>query len=196
MFLKGLPYRQIKPNFDLSGRMSSILLPFAFSFLLPVYAYALTYEKQEKLREMMKMNGLHMGYYWLINFLYNMVLYIIVALLVMLIGAAFRLNFFISTRFQQFNFFLLHLNSPLVLFLLFFGWGLNQVSMGFLLSTFFSKARTATSMQFLYIEYFLIILVVCYLLTLFSILSSFPVNNAGTRNFIENSKVTFSVARY
>ena len=35
--------------------MSSVLLPFAFSFLLPVYVYAIAYEKQEKLREMMKM---------------------------------------------------------------------------------------------------------------------------------------------
>jgi hypothetical protein len=52
---KGLPYRTIKANFDLSGLMCSILLPFAFSFLLPVYVYAIAYEKQEKLREMMKM---------------------------------------------------------------------------------------------------------------------------------------------
>ena len=55
LFQKGLPYRQIKLNFDLSGYMSSVLLPFAFSFLLPVYVYAIAYEKQEKLREMMKM---------------------------------------------------------------------------------------------------------------------------------------------
>lgn len=42
-------------NLDPTSLLASILFPFAYSFLLPVYVYDIVYEKQERLREMMKM---------------------------------------------------------------------------------------------------------------------------------------------
>lgn len=100
-----------------------------------------------------------MRYYWTINFIYNLILYFIVTFVVILIGLAFQLNFFTET-------------SGGILFLMFFGWGINQISFGFFLSTFFSKARTSTSKIRTRAFLLTCFSVVCYLLVLFSILPS------------------------
>ena len=50
-----MPYIQQELSFDVAGFLSIILFPFAVSFLLPLYVNAIVTEKQERLREMMKM---------------------------------------------------------------------------------------------------------------------------------------------
>ena len=47
---------------------STSLFPISLSLLFPVFMYALCIEKEEKLLEMMKMNGLRIGYYWMVIF--------------------------------------------------------------------------------------------------------------------------------
>ncbi|EGR31530.1 hypothetical protein IMG5_107500 [Ichthyophthirius multifiliis] len=46
------------------------LYPLALSLLCPIFMYLIVLEKEEKLLNMMKMNGLKMKYYWTINFLF------------------------------------------------------------------------------------------------------------------------------
>ncbi len=45
--------------------------------LLPTFLQQLVYEKEKRLRMMMKMHGLGDGAYWLITYLWYMILYII-----------------------------------------------------------------------------------------------------------------------
>jgi len=92
-----------------------------------------------------------MSVYWLISFLYNFVIFLIITLVVILVGAAFQLRFFTLT-------------NPGIIVLLFLTWGINQICFAFFLSPFFSKSRTAT--------------IVTYLLVIFSILISDSINPA------------------
>ena len=55
--------------------LGSTLFPLSLSLLLPVFMYAIVLEKEEKLRELMKMNGMKMSTYWGITFLYNFFIY-------------------------------------------------------------------------------------------------------------------------
>jgi hypothetical protein len=57
------------------------LFPFAVSFLLPLYLYRLVLEKQTKLRVMMRIMGLNNSSYWLVNYILDFALYLVVALL-------------------------------------------------------------------------------------------------------------------
>ena len=62
-------------------RMVSItgasLYPLSLSLLLPIFMYIIVLEKEEKLLEMMKMNGMKMKDYWLITYLFYLVISII-----------------------------------------------------------------------------------------------------------------------
>lgn len=50
-----LPYRNIAFHFDIGSQLAGLLYPFALSFLMPLYVYPIVLERQERLREMMKM---------------------------------------------------------------------------------------------------------------------------------------------
>lgn len=43
---------------------------------LPVFIYNLVLEKETKLLETMKINGMRMSYYWLVNFCFNFLIYV------------------------------------------------------------------------------------------------------------------------
>jgi ABC-type multidrug transport system ATPase subunit len=107
------------------------LFPFAVSFLLPQYLYRLVLEKQTKLRVMMRIMGLYDATYWLVNYVLDFALYVIVAILFVAIEIITRVKFFVET-------------SPLILFWMFFLWGTTQVSVAYFLSTLIRRTRTAT----------------------------------------------------
>lgn len=46
------------------------LYPLALSLLLPIFMYTIVLEKEEKLLEMMKMNGMRMQVYWAVTYLF------------------------------------------------------------------------------------------------------------------------------
>lgn len=55
----------------LINTVATIIFPLSLSLLLPVFLYLTVLEKEEKLIQMMRMNGMSMLNYWAINFLYN-----------------------------------------------------------------------------------------------------------------------------
>lgn len=76
------------------------LYPFALSILLPVYMFTLVLEKEERLREMMKMNGMQMKYYWMINYTFFVLLYLVAVSLFYLFGLkVLDISFFKNTGF-------------------------------------------------------------------------------------------------
>lgn len=86
--------------------------PCCLCLSLPVFIYTLVLEKETKLVETMKMNGMKMYNYWLTNFAFNFLLYSMTASSYWFIGSAiFKLNFFYKT-------------SKLLIFTVFFGWGI------------------------------------------------------------------------
>lgn len=77
---------------------ASCLYPLALSLLLPVFMYTIVLEKEERLLEMMKMNGMQMSYYWLVTYIFDALLYFVTALVFFIIGYfATGLDFFVKT---------------------------------------------------------------------------------------------------
>jgi len=107
------------------------LYPIALALLLPVFMQAIVLEKEERLREIMKMNGLKMRNYWFINYIFNMGMYLISAAIFIVVGKfIMRVDFFTRTNIY-------------VLLLSFLGWGFSQVSLAFFFQNFMAKAKTA-----------------------------------------------------
>ena len=59
----------------------STFFPMAVSLLMPLFMYTIVLEKESKLVEIMKINGMKMRYYWLSNFTFNYALYAITMLI-------------------------------------------------------------------------------------------------------------------
>lgn len=59
-------------------RMVSItgasLYPLSLSLLLPIFMYIIVLEKEEKLLEMMKMNGMKMKDYWFMTYVFCIII--------------------------------------------------------------------------------------------------------------------------
>ena len=74
--------------------------------------------------------GMKMYMYWLLTWTFDVFLFALVFITLLIIGAAWTLNFFLS---------------PGALFLLILAWGFTLIGMSFLISTFLSRNRTITS---------------------------------------------------
>jgi hypothetical protein len=53
---------------------------------LPVFLYQIVLEKENRLIENMKINGMRMSNYWIVNFFFNLGFYCVTALLFMIFG--------------------------------------------------------------------------------------------------------------
>jgi hypothetical protein len=99
---------------------------------LPVFIYQIVLEKEMKLIENMKINGMKMSNYWLVNYLFDLAFYLATALLFLLFGMKiFNIKVFTET-------------DPMILVVTLLGWGLAQISMAFLISVFLSNSQTAS----------------------------------------------------
>jgi ABC-type multidrug transport system fused ATPase/permease subunit len=80
----------------------------------------------------MKINGMKMSKYWKVNYMFNLVFYLITAFLFVFSGMSiFNIQIFQETNLT-------------VLFAILFGWGLAQVSTAFFISVFLAKSQTAS----------------------------------------------------
>ena len=90
----------------------AVALPFVLSMGMPMFMYNIVLEKERKLQEYMKINGLTMANYWIVTFLFDYVYYCISAFLVFAFSKwGIGLMVFVRTH-------------PLVIFMVFNGWGL------------------------------------------------------------------------
>lgn len=136
--------------------MGSTLYPVALSIIFPVFLYTFVLEKEERLREMMKMNGMKMKNYWIVSYLWNVALFMLAAFIFFLFGIyILKLPFFTDTKIS-------------ILFYVVLGWGLSQVSLSFFFQNFLSKVRTATSKDSFPLETFIYFLVIGYLLSIWT----------------------------
>ena len=123
---------------SLINTVAALIFPLALSLLLPVFLYALVLEKEEKLVQMMKMNGLRISNYWLVYFIFSLLLCIVTNTVFFLMGAfALKTNFFVKT-------------SAGLLILVSLGWSLSQIGLAAFLQTFLSKARSANIIGYIF----------------------------------------------
>ncbi|PIA27922.1 hypothetical protein AQUCO_07400038v1 [Aquilegia coerulea] len=96
---------------------------------------SLVTEKELKLRQAMSIMGLYETSFWLSWLTWEGLIALLSSLFTVLFGMMFQFNFFLH-------------NSFVVLFLLFFLFQVNMIGYAFLISTFISKASSATSVGF------------------------------------------------
>jgi ABC-type multidrug transport system ATPase subunit len=137
---QGFPYKDTALNIDIGSFMAALLYPLVLSWLLPVFIYNIVLEKQEKLREMMKMMGLKMRNYWIVTFIYDVILYVVVLIVTYSVSYAF--GFAIFTQ-----------GSVVATLFLFILWGNALIALAFFFSSIFNGTRFATIFS-----YFLVII--------------------------------------
>lgn len=121
----------------LINTVATIIFPLALSLLLPVFLYLVVLEKEEKLIQMMRMNGMSILNYWAINFLYNLVISLATNTVFYLYGYFFLdISFFRQT-------------SLAVLALIFLGWILAQIGLSMFFQVFLSSSRAANIIGYL-----------------------------------------------
>ncbi len=98
----------------------------------------MTYWKEFKFREIMKMMGLKTEIYWVVNYLINLAFYLIAIFLMVGVAAALSFRFFLANAFFTY-------------FVLIFVWGNVIVSMSFFFSSFFTNSRTAVVFGYIWL---------------------------------------------
>lgn len=89
------------------------IYPLCMCMGLPVFIYAIVMEKETRLLEIMKINGMKMQNYWTVNFVFNLVFYLVTSFVFLVFGSkVFKLQMFTET------------NLALLCFTL-IGWGLS-----------------------------------------------------------------------
>ncbi|XP_062224626.1 ABC transporter A family member 8-like [Phragmites australis] len=137
-FVKDMP-RAAQPEMppDISFLVGKLVFVWIIMLLFPVILSNLVYEKQQKLRTMMKMHGLGDMAYWTITYCYFLLLSLLYMLFLVLFGAIVGIKLF-------------RLNHFGVQFVIYFTYINLQISFAFLMAAYFSNARTATVTGYLF----------------------------------------------
>ncbi|KAK3123359.1 hypothetical protein QOZ80_8AG0629320 [Eleusine coracana subsp. coracana] len=137
-YLKEMPKAAIKLRLDLTSLLDALFFTWTVQLLLPVILTNLVYEKQQKLRLMMKMHGLKDAPYWLISYAYFLSLSAAYMMFFMIAGYVIGLDIF-------------RLNSYSIQFLFYFVCINLQIVLAFLFASFFSSVKTATVIGYIYV---------------------------------------------
>lgn len=136
--LMSFPKPTTELPFDLSSLLGPLFYTWVVQLLIPTFLQQLVYEKERRLRMMMRIHGLGDGPYWCITYLWYMILYIVYIFFFMLIGGAIRLEMFVN-------------NSYGVQAILYIIYGNTMIAFCFILSCFFMNSRTAEAFGYLYV---------------------------------------------
>lgn len=129
-FVKEMPKPETKVRLDLSSLLGTLFFTWVILQLFPVILTSLVYEKQQKLRIMMKMHGLGDGPYWMISYAYFLLISLIYMLSFVIFGSVIGLKFFTTNDYSiQFVFYFIYINL--------------QISLAFLVAAMFSNVKTA-----------------------------------------------------
>ncbi|XP_056170526.1 ABC transporter A family member 7-like isoform X5 [Syzygium oleosum] len=130
-YVKEMPKPETEVRLDFASLLGPLFFTWVIIQLFPVVLTALVYEKQQKLRIMMKMHGLGDGPYWLISYAYFLSISSIYMLCFVIFGSVIGLKFFTLNNYSiQFVFYFIYINL--------------QISLAFLVAAFFSNVKTAT----------------------------------------------------
>ncbi|XP_078158753.1 ABC transporter A family member 8-like [Carex rostrata] len=137
-FVKETPKGETRTNLQISTFLGPIFFTWIVQLLLPVILTYLVYEKQQKLKIMMKMHGLTDGPYWLISYLYFLLLSTTYMICFVIFGTIIGLSYFTSIDYSlQVVFYFIFINL--------------QIAFAFLVASFFSTVKTATVIGYIYV---------------------------------------------
>ena len=117
--------------------VSTIIFPLSLSLLLPVFLYNIVLEKETKIIQMLRMNGLGIMTYWLVNFGFCFLISVVTFAVFYAFGAWVIGNaFFVST-------------SGLLMWVILVGWAMCQIGMAMFVQVFISSSRAANIVGYL-----------------------------------------------
>ncbi|CAA7031237.1 unnamed protein product [Microthlaspi erraticum] len=137
-FVKEMPKLETRLRMDIASFIGPIFFTWVILLLFPVMLTSLVYEKQKRLRIIMKMHGLGDGPYWMISYAYFLAISALYIISLMIFGSAIGLKFFRFNDYSiQFVFYFIYINL--------------QISIAFLVSSAFSKVETSTVAAYIYV---------------------------------------------
>jgi hypothetical protein len=131
--VSGQQFMPFKPNVrdqaeKLTNSIGEIVYPIMISLSLPIFLYTLVLEKETKLVQNMKVNGMQDINYQLTNYVFNFIQYLVTAFVYLGFGRyVTRLSFFTQS-------------NEICIVLAFIGYGLCQISMAFFFSCFLNNS--------------------------------------------------------
>lgn len=115
------------------------LFPFLFFTFAFLIVNQIVYEKEQKLRVIMRMNGgLKNSVYWVVAFWFFYAQFVIMSLMIYILGNLARLKF-------------TSLHSPVIYWSFVLSWGALLVVFSFFMSIFFSNSQSSTAGVFLFV---------------------------------------------
>ncbi|XVF11962.1 hypothetical protein REPUB_Repub08aG0073700 [Reevesia pubescens] len=137
-FVNEMPKPETELRIDLSSLLGTLFFTWVILQLFPVVLTSLVYEKQQKLRVMMKMHGLGDGPYWMISYAYFLVISSLYMLCFVIFGSVIGLKFFTLNDYSiQFVFYFIYINL--------------QISLAFLVAAMFSNVKTASVVGYIFV---------------------------------------------
>ena|SRR3990167_1929596 len=97
-FIQPIPYWEDNISFSINDFVGPMLVPFCITFLIPVFMHTIILEKENRLREIMKIMGMKMSTYWLINYLFDYLMYCVVVAVFVALQYIIRVRMFTQTR--------------------------------------------------------------------------------------------------
>ncbi|KAL0729739.1 hypothetical protein Bca4012_025832 [Brassica carinata] len=87
-FVKEMPKPETKLRLDIASLIGAVFFTWVILLLFPVILTSLVYEKQQRLRIIMKMHGLGDGPYWMISYAYFLTISTLYVICLMIFGSA------------------------------------------------------------------------------------------------------------
>ncbi|KAG2302511.1 hypothetical protein Bca52824_031162 [Brassica carinata] len=135
-FVKEVPKHATRLKTDIASLLGPLFFTWVVLLLFPVILTSLVYEKQERLRIIMKMHGLGDGPYWLISYAYFLTISVLYVASLVIFGSVIGLKYFRLNSYSiQFVFYFIYLNL--------------QIAIAFLVSSIFSKVKTVTVVAYI-----------------------------------------------
>ncbi|XP_074285015.1 ABC transporter A family member 7-like [Silene latifolia] len=135
-YVKEMPKPGTQLSLDISSLLSAQFFTYVIIALFPVVLTALVYEKQQRLRIMMKMHGLGDGPYWTISYAYFLAISVIYMICFVIFGSLIGLKIFTTNDYTiQVVFYFLYVNL--------------QIAVAFLVAPLFSNVLSARAVGYL-----------------------------------------------
>ncbi|KAK1298427.1 ABC transporter A family member 7 [Acorus calamus] len=125
-YVKEMPQPGKKLSLDFASLLGALFYTFVIGLLFPVILTYLVYEKEEKLKIMMKMHGLGDGPYWIISYAYFFSISVIYIFLFVVFGSVIGKKKPIKDS-------------------------SNRIALAFLAATAFSNVKTAQALGYIYV---------------------------------------------
>ncbi|CAD7700725.1 unnamed protein product [Ostreobium quekettii] len=125
-----MPKTETRLNIDFSSLLGPLFFMWLLHLLLPVNVHALMYEKENHLRIMMKMQGLHDRVFYVVTYFWQLLVYVAFVAVFAAGGSAIGLTAFTK-------------NSWTVQAVFYFMWGNVMIALGFWIASLFRTSKAA-----------------------------------------------------